>query len=217
MITQGHRFDCRRDVTERAGSLGPRFLPPLRRHFQRIDGLAPEPAGQLGGMIASGAGGRRMRLCPPAPSVPLAYRRLSRNGLGARPSGTVRHPDNSRPMRTRTRTAAGMKTAAAVSVAVSLAAIPASGEQAQTTHHSPLPRVTAGGQADWPLHNLDIKGSRYSSLRRDQHDQRRQAGAGVVVRTGRGPRHCPGDATGRRRRHVSQRRLDAVRGKRRQR
>ena len=35
---------------------------------------------------------------------------------------------------------------------------------AQTTHESPLPRITTGGQADWPLHNFDIQGSRYSPL-----------------------------------------------------
>ncbi len=64
----------------------------------------------------------------------------------------------------RTRTAADMMAAAAVSLAVGLAAIPASAEQAQTTHHSPLPQLTAGGRADWPLHNLDVEASRYSPL-----------------------------------------------------
>ena len=66
-----------------------------------------------------------------------------------------------------TRIAARLMAAASSSVAAVIAGIPASGEQAhrsQTTHQSPLPRITAGGQADWPLHNLDIKGSRYSAL-----------------------------------------------------
>ena len=66
-----------------------------------------------------------------------------------------------------TRIAARLMAATAASIAAVIAGIPASSEQArrsQTTHHSPLPRVTAGGQADWPLHNLDLKGSRYSSL-----------------------------------------------------
>ena len=60
-----------------------------------------------------------------------------------------------------TRIAARLMAATAASIAAVIAGIPASSEQArrsQTTHHSPLPRVTAGGQADWPLHNLDIKG-----------------------------------------------------------
>ena len=35
---------------------------------------------------------------------------------------------------------------------------------AQTKHQSPLPRITTGGQTDWPLHNLDLQGSRYSPL-----------------------------------------------------
>ena len=67
-----------------------------------------------------------------------------------------------------TRIAARLMAATAASIAAVIAGIPASSEQArrsQTTHHSPLPRVTADGQADWPLHNLDIKGSRYSALR----------------------------------------------------
>ena len=37
-------------------------------------------------------------------------------------------------------------------------------EGVQTTRQTPMPQITAGGQADWPLHNLDIRGSRYSSL-----------------------------------------------------
>ena len=37
-------------------------------------------------------------------------------------------------------------------------------DRAQTAHQSPLPQITTGGQADWPLHNLDIRGTRYSSL-----------------------------------------------------
>ena len=36
--------------------------------------------------------------------------------------------------------------------------------QAQTTHHSALPQITTGGQADWPQHNLDIQSSRYAPL-----------------------------------------------------
>ena len=108
----------------------------------------------------------------------------------------------------------------AASLAAGLAGVPASGEQAQhgqTTHHSPLPRITAGGQADWPLHSLDVKGSRYAAL-----DEIDTANVGRLelawsFATGRGTRHCPGDAAGRRGRDVSQRRLDAVRGERRHR
>ena len=37
-------------------------------------------------------------------------------------------------------------------------------EGVQTTRRSSMPQLTAGGQVDWPLHNLDIRGSRYSSL-----------------------------------------------------
>ena len=37
-------------------------------------------------------------------------------------------------------------------------------EKGQTTHQSAMPQITTGGQTDWPLHNLDIRGSRYSSL-----------------------------------------------------
>ena len=67
-----------------------------------------------------------------------------------------------------TRIAARLMAATAASIAAVIAGIPASSEQArrsQTTHQSPLPHITADGQADWPLHNLDIKGSRYSALR----------------------------------------------------
>ena len=67
-----------------------------------------------------------------------------------------------------TRIAARLMAATAASIAAVIAGIPAASEQArrsQTTHQSPLPHITADGQADWPLHNLDIKGSRYSALR----------------------------------------------------
>ena len=66
-----------------------------------------------------------------------------------------------------TKIAARLMAATAASIAAGLAGVPASGEQAQhgqTTHHSPLPRITAGGQADWPLHSLDHMGSRYAAL-----------------------------------------------------
>ena len=78
----------------------------------------------------------------------------------------------------RTRTAADMMAAAAVSLAVGLAAIPALAEQAQTTHHSPLPQITAAGHADWPLHNLDVKASRYSPL--DEIDTTNVGGLGLA-------------------------------------
>lgn len=55
----------------------------------------------------------------------------------------------------------------AASIAAVLAGVSASGEQAQhgqTTHHSPLPQVSVAGQSDWPLHSLDVKGSRYAAL-----------------------------------------------------
>ena len=37
-------------------------------------------------------------------------------------------------------------------------------EQGSTRHQSSLPQITTGGQKDWPLHNLDIHGSRYADL-----------------------------------------------------
>jgi len=69
----------------------------------------------------------------------------------------------------RKKTAASLVAATAVVVVASLASVPASEQRAQheageTIHQSPLPQITAGGQADWPLHNFDITGSRYSSL-----------------------------------------------------
>ena len=35
---------------------------------------------------------------------------------------------------------------------------------ATTTQHSPPPRITTGGQSNWSLHNLDIRGSRYADI-----------------------------------------------------
>ena len=67
----------------------------------------------------------------------------------------------------RLRITARLMAVTAASIAVVLACVPAWGEQAQrseTTHHSPPPQITAGGQADWPLHNVDVKASRYSAL-----------------------------------------------------
>ena len=37
-------------------------------------------------------------------------------------------------------------------------------EQGSTRHQSSLPQITTGSQKDWPLHNLDIHGSRYADL-----------------------------------------------------
>ena len=37
-------------------------------------------------------------------------------------------------------------------------------EQGQTTHQSSPPQITASGQTNWPLHNLDIGGSRYADI-----------------------------------------------------
>ena len=65
------------------------------------------------------------------------------------------------------------KTRAAASAAAALLTLAAAAETngaaaqeevGRTTRHSPLPRITAGGQYDWPLHNLDVRGSRYADL-----------------------------------------------------
>ena len=37
-------------------------------------------------------------------------------------------------------------------------------EQGQTTHQSSPPQITTSGQTNWPLHNLDIGGSRYADI-----------------------------------------------------
>ena len=37
-------------------------------------------------------------------------------------------------------------------------------EVATTTHQSSLPQITAGGQSNWGLHNLDLRGSRYADI-----------------------------------------------------
>ena len=34
----------------------------------------------------------------------------------------------------------------------------------ETTHQSPMPRITTGGQLNWPQHNIDIRGSRYADV-----------------------------------------------------
>ena len=45
-----------------------------------------------------------------------------------------------------------------------VAAVQAQQAAAQTVHETPVPRIGTGGQADWPLHSLDVYGSRYSPL-----------------------------------------------------
>ena len=35
-------------------------------------------------------------------------------------------------------------------------------ERGRTTQHSALPQIVAGSQTDWPLHNLDIRGTRFA-------------------------------------------------------
>jgi len=37
-------------------------------------------------------------------------------------------------------------------------------EHGSTRHQSSLPQITTGDQKDWPLHNLDLHGSRYADL-----------------------------------------------------
>ena len=54
--------------------------------------------------------------------------------------------------------------AAIAAFALLLPPAPAGAQDATTTVQSALPRLTAGGQADWPMHNLDIRGSRYAAL-----------------------------------------------------
>ena len=54
--------------------------------------------------------------------------------------------------------------AAIAAFALLLPPAPAGAQDATTTVQSALPRLTAGGQADWPMHNLDIRGSRYAEL-----------------------------------------------------
>ena len=34
----------------------------------------------------------------------------------------------------------------------------------QTTQHRPPPTLTDAGQSNWPLHNLDVRSTRYSEL-----------------------------------------------------
>jgi predicted negative regulator of RcsB-dependent stress response len=41
-----------------------------------------------------------------------------------------------------------------------VAAVRAQQAGAQTVHETPVPRITTSGQADWPLHSLDVYGSR---------------------------------------------------------
>ena len=45
----------------------------------------------------------------------------------------------------------------------SVASLTAQGH-ARTTHQSAFPQITPGGQTNWELHNLNIRGSRYASL-----------------------------------------------------
>ena len=37
-------------------------------------------------------------------------------------------------------------------------------QRGETVHEAPLPQITTGGQSDWPLHNLDERGSRYAEI-----------------------------------------------------
>ena len=59
---------------------------------------------------------------------------------------------------------ASLPAAALAAFALLLPPAPAGAQDATTTVQSALPRLTAGGQADWPMHNLDIRGSRYAEL-----------------------------------------------------
>ena len=63
----------------------------------------------------------------------------------------------------------GSSTAIAVAVGVatiSTVLLASVGAQKKATpiHGAPLPQITTGGQLNWPLHNLDIRGSRYADL-----------------------------------------------------
>ena len=59
--------------------------------------------------------------------------------------------------------AAGVAGAAVVAFFVLPVSI--DGQQpATTTHQSALPQITTGGQANWALHNLDLRGSRYADI-----------------------------------------------------
>ena len=53
---------------------------------------------------------------------------------------------------------------AIAALALLLPPSPAGAQNANTTVQSALPQLTAGGQTNWPMHNLDIRGSRYADL-----------------------------------------------------
>lgn len=53
---------------------------------------------------------------------------------------------------------------ASVALIAALPAAPAAAQEATTTHQSAPPVLTGSGQANWALHNLDIRGSRYAEL-----------------------------------------------------
>lgn len=55
-------------------------------------------------------------------------------------------------------------TIAIAALALLLPPSPAAAQNANTTAQSALPQLTAGGQTNWPMHNLDIRGSRYADL-----------------------------------------------------
>ena len=57
------------------------------------------------------------------------------------------------------------------------------------------------GTVNWPLHNLDLAGSRFSRAGSDQHHQRRVADAALAVSDRRDRRRQQSDDAGDRRRH----------------
>ena len=56
-------------------------------------------------------------------------------------------------------------TAALAAATVALgAAVPAGAQDATTTVQSAMPQLTTGGQVNWAMHNVDIRGSRYAEI-----------------------------------------------------
>ena len=63
------------------------------------------------------------------------------------------------------RGAATVETILGVATIVTMVLVPAGAQEpGRTTHQSSPPQITTGGQMDWPLHNLDIRGSRYADV-----------------------------------------------------
>ncbi|MEE2637581.1 MAG: PQQ-binding-like beta-propeller repeat protein [Acidobacteriota bacterium] len=67
-------------------------------------------------------------------------------------------------IRTLDRCVGGAMCVATVALAMGAMGTADAQERGRTTQHSSLPQIVAGSQTDWPLHNLDIRGTRFADI-----------------------------------------------------